>query len=136
MPAIRGKRLQVPQERLLGRHFLGQMFGYLKYSPRFPQFSTRASQTHLQYESFQRLSLGGSLRRKDFFSILRAIPMGKLQAFVMLLGIDFNDCLFDLDFCDELFCLLVTLTRGTGFTGSAIEILLFRSASLQRVDLV
>ena len=62
--------------------------------------------------------------------------MGKLQAFVIFLGIGFNDFLFDPDLFEELFCLLVVLTRGTGFTGFAIEILLLRSASLQRVALV
>ena len=36
------------------------------------------------------LSSGGSLRFKDLLSIRRAIPMGKLQAFVMLLGMDFK----------------------------------------------
>jgi len=59
--------------------------------------------------------------------------MGKLQAFVIFLGIGFNDFLFDPDLFDELFCLLVVVTRGTGFTGSANESLLLRSASSHRV---
>jgi len=42
--------------------------------------------------------------------------MGKLQAFVMRLGIDFNGRLFESGCCDEPFVLLVVLARGSGVT--------------------
>jgi len=48
------------------------------------------------------LSSGGSLRFKDFLSIRRAIPMGKLQAFVMLLGMDFKGLWVCRKVCFEL----------------------------------
>ena len=58
------------------------------------------------------LSSGGSLRLRDFLSIRRAMPMGKLQAFVMLLGIGFSDCLVEPGCFDVLFLLPVVVTRG------------------------
>lgn len=73
-----------------------------------------------------------------FFSILCAIPVGKLQANFMSLGMDFGNLLLVEFICDDIprlsfGALLLTLTRGTGLTGFAKESRLFRSASAQRL---
>jgi hypothetical protein len=87
------------------------------------------------------LSAGSALRLKDLVSIFRAIPIGKVHATGIPWGIGFTEFFREPDAAAEplffaLLCLFFILTRGTGFTGSAKESLLFRSAPSHRAAFV